>query len=219
MVVPLVALACTPTGGGGGGVYIPPTTTTTSTTFPWTDPPPQDEWDFDMNCSVYVANAYHPFPQSASVFVQQPDFVSQGQDFETVVWPGTFIVPFNVDGYPVKNLVHFEIGFVLSPNVQFLDSIMSAGINDGPGYPSLKVQGGLLIYSVPGPFTPGDTVQLPAVHLTFKATGPVSGSILTKMKYLKNVVIINNNTPNPFQVGDTCTLADPSLVFGITVIQ
>jgi hypothetical protein len=200
-------------------VFIPPTTTTTSTTFPWTDPPPADEWDFDMNCAVYVANSYHDFPQSASVFVQQPDFASQGQDFEIVVWPGTFVVPQTVQGYTVQSLTHFTIAFVLPPNVHFDDSIMSAGKNIGPGYPSLTVQGSLLIYQVPGPFVPGTTVQLPAVHLYLKATGAIGSVVETKLAYLRNVAIIAGISPNGYPVGDTCGLTDPSLVFGKTVIQ
>ena len=56
---------------------------------------------------------------------------------------------------------------------------------------------------------------MPAVRLTFKATGPAGSLIETRMAWLRNVA----NLQNGFTVGDTCALIDPTRVFNYTFIQ
>jgi hypothetical protein len=213
-VMPLVALACTPSGGGGGGGGVTFVPTTTSTTLPWTDPV-GFKTDFTMNCSVYVAGSYHTFTQSASVIVDAPDFVSQGETFYITIAPGTWVVPSDIQGYSVDHIGHFAIAFLLSPNVEFVDSVMTAGINMGPGYPSLSVADGMMTYQVPGPFQPaGTVVQMPAVRLQLKATGAPGSRIDTKMAWLRNVATFPAGS-----VGNLCTLVNPTQLFGTTWID
>ncbi|MEI2699454.1 MAG: hypothetical protein V9E94_14355 [Microthrixaceae bacterium] len=196
-VVAAVAVACAPNPNDPGT-----TTTTTSTTMPWSDP--VGVWShFTMPCSANVFGMPQPFSQSASINVEAPVSVKQGATFEMMVAPGPFIIPANVSGYDLASLSDVAIRFPVSPNAQFVDSVLSAGKNMGPGYPSVKMEGTDLVYRVPGPFTPGATVQMPKVKLTFKATGPVGGGIdvrMTSMTSTATVSIISvpvSCTPNP----------------------
>ena len=206
----LLALACAPQTSGP-----PPstTTTTTSTTLPWSTP--TGVWtSFNLTCHVNVLGADYTFPQSASVNVDAPATVSAGQVFDATVAPGPFNVPTQVQGYALTDIHAFTIRFPLSPNVQFVDSVMSAGINMGPGYPSLSVEGGYLVYRVPGPFVPGSTVQMPKDRLTFKGIGPSGSSVQTQMASLTNVANFGIGT-----VDDVCYPNDPNLVFWTTTIN
>ena len=154
-VVAAVAVACAPNPNDPGT-----TTTTTSTTMPWSDP--VGVWShFTMPCNANVFGMPQPFSQSASINVEAPVSVKQGATFEMMVAPGPFIIPVNVSGYDLASLSDVAIRFPVSPNAQFVDSVLSAGKNMGPGYPSVKMAGTDLVYRVPGPFTPGATVQMP----------------------------------------------------------
>jgi hypothetical protein len=206
-----VALACAPQTGGGG----PPrstTTTTTTSTIPWSEP--VGLWTyFDLTCSVNVYGTYYTFPQTASVNVEAPYVVSQGETFDMMVAPGPFIVPTNVQGYSLVDLRAFQIRFPMSPNMTLVDSVMSAGNNMGPGYPSFSLQGDFLVYTVPGPFVPGSEVQLPKVRLTVTATGPSGSTIETRMDRLTNVANFGVTT-----VGSGCYPNDPDPLFWSTAI-
>ena len=205
----VLALACAPQTGGAPAST---TTTTTSTTLPWSTPTGQ--WtNFTMTCYVDVFGTNYTFPQSASVNVEAPATVSAGQTFNITVAPGSFNVPTDVQGTALTAIQAFTIRFPLSPNVQFVDSVMSAGINMGPGYPSLTVEGDSMVYRVPGPFVPGSTVQMPKNRLTLKATGPVGSTIQTKMTTLSNVANFGIGT-----IDDVCYLDNPNLVFWTTTI-
>ena len=205
----VLALACAPQ---PGGVAPSTTTTTTSTTLPWSTPTGQ--WtNFTMTCYVNVFGTNYTFPQNASVNVEAPATVAAGSTFNITVAPGEFIVPTDVQGNALTAIQGFTIRFPLSPNVQFVDSVMSAGINMGPGYPSLKIEGGFMVYRVPGPFVPGSTVQMPKNRLTFTATGPVGSTIQTKMATLSNQAVFGLGA-----VDDVCYPDNPNLVFWTTTI-
>jgi hypothetical protein len=208
--VSAVVMACAPpTTPGGGGTT---TTTTTSTTLPWSEP--TGVWTyFDMTCSVPVLGTTYTFPQSASVNVEAPATVAQGSTFDMMVAPGVFQVPTAVQGFNLVNLTNFTIRFPLSPNVTLVDTVMSAGINMGPGYPSVTKVGTDLIYKVPGPLAPGALVQLPKVRLTVTASGPVGSTIVTKLTTLSNVANFGVAT-----VTDTCRPNNTALTFWTTTI-
>jgi hypothetical protein len=91
---------------------------------------------------------------------------------------------------------------------------MSAGINMGPGYPSLTVQGGYLVYRVPGPFVPGSTVQMPKDRLTFKAIGASGSKVDIKLFNLTNTVSVSG-----VNVDVACHLNDPNIIFWTTNIN
>ncbi len=207
-----LAMACAPPPTSSG----PPrstTTTSTSTTLPWSTP--TGTWtDFDMTCSVNVLGANYTFPQSASVNVDAPSSVTAGQTFDATVAPGTFNIPTAVQGYALQSLTGFTIRFPLSPNVQLIDSVMSAGINMGPGYPSVKLESGNLVYRVPGPLAPGAVVQMPKVRLTLKAVGAPGSTIPIKLLNLSNTANFGIASVN-----DVCRPNDPNLVFWTTTIS
>ena len=206
----LLAMACAPPSGGGP---VATTTTTTSTTLPWTTPTGQ--WSgFDLTCYFSVFGTYYDFPQSATANVEAPITVSPGQTFNITVTPGPFTVPTVVQGFAVQNVNSFTIRYALSPNVRFVDSVMSAGFSMGPGYPSLSLEGGYLVYRVPGPFAPGSTVQMPRDRLTFTATGAPGSTIETRMESLSNVADFGTAS-----VGNTCIPNNPNLVFTTTIIR
>jgi hypothetical protein len=208
----LVAMACAPPATTSGP---PRTTTTTSTTstLPWSTPTGQ--WtDFSMTCAVNVLGTYYTFPQDASVNVDAPSTVTAGQTFTATVAPGLFNVPTSVQGYALTGIKSFTIKFPLSPNVQFVDSVLSAGINMGPGYPSVTLSGTDLIYKVPGPLAPGAAVQMPKVRLTLKATGAPGSTIQTRLSSLSNTATFALGS-----VDDSCHLDDPNLVFWTTAIS
>jgi hypothetical protein len=198
-----LALACAPQTYGPPGTT---TTTTTTSTIPWSDP--VGVWSyFDLTCSVNVSGTYYTYPQSASVNVEAPSVVSPGETFDMMIAPGPFVVPTNVQGYSLVDLRGFQIRFPMSPNMTLVDSVMSAGINMGPGYPSFKLQGGYLVYTVPGPLAPGSTVQLPKVLLTVTA-GASGTSIDLTMNRLTNVANFGAAS-----VGSACYPNDPNLLF------
>lgn len=211
MGISLLAMACAPPPSTGGGTTTT-TTTTTSTTLPWSTPTGQ--WtSFDMTCGVNVLGTNYTFPQSASVNVDAPATVNAGDTFDMTIAPGAFNVPTVVQGFALEKLVNFTIRFPLSPNVQFVDSVMSAGFNMGPGYPSLTVQGGYLVYKVPGAFVPGSTVQMPKDRLTFKAVGPSGSKVDIKLFNLTNTVSVSG-----VNLDVSCHLNDPNLIFWTTTI-
>ncbi len=206
----LLALACAPQ---PGAAPVATTTTTTSTTLPWSTPTGQ--WtNLDLTCNVYVLGAYYSFPQYASVNVDAPATVNAGETFDMTVAPGPFIVPSEVQGYALQAVRGFTIRFPLSPNVEFVDSVMSAGIDMGPGYPSLKIEGNQIVYRVPGPFVPGATVQMPKVRLTFTATGAPGSTIQTSMNQLTNVADFALGS-----VDSACYPNNSNLVFWVTTIN
>jgi hypothetical protein len=148
----MLAGACFPQPPAG-----PTTTTSTTSTLPWSEP--TGVWTFlNLTCAVNVFGVNYTFPQFASVNVEAPPTVDQGETFDMMVAPGPFVVPTSVEGFALTSMTSLTIRFPLSPNVAFVDSVMSAGINMGPGYPSVTIQGSTLIYRVPGPFVPGSTV-------------------------------------------------------------
>lgn len=188
------------------------TTTTTSTTMPWSDP--TGVWTyFSMTCNADVFGTVYQFPQNASVNVEAPLTVTQGSTFDMMVAPGPFVIPTNVQGYDLSAMSAVAIRFPLSPNVQFVDSVMSAGKNMGAGYPSLTVEGTDMVYRVPGPFTPGATVQMPKVRLTFKATGAPGTTVDVRLSTLSSTASVSI-----IGVPNTCTPNAPSPLFWATTI-
>lgn len=207
VVVSALVVACAPNPDGSGP------TTTTSTTLPWSDP--TGVWTpFSMTCSADVFGTVYRFPQAASVNVEAPLTVTQGQTFEMMVAPGPFVIPTNVQGYDLSAMSAVAIRFPLSPNVQFVDSVMSAGKNMGPGYPSLTIEGTDMVYRVPGPFAPGSTVQMPKVRLTFKATGAPGSSVEVRMTSLSSTASVSI-----IGVPNTCTPDAPNPLFWATTIS
>ncbi len=205
----LLAMACAPPGGGGPAGP----TTTTSTTLPWS--PPTGQWfGVNMTCYFSVSGTYYDFPQPASVNIEAPATVNAGETFNITVTPGTFTVPTVVEGYAVQNVKWMTIRYPLPDNVQFVDSVMSAGIDMGPGYPSLSIEGEFMVYRVPGPFAPGSTVQMPKDRLTFTATGDPGSTIETRMHTLSNVAQFDLAS-----VGNTCYPDNSDRVFTTTEIM
>ena len=207
----VVAVACAPepSGPGGGGTT---TTTTTSTTIPFTAPTGGVWTGFTMACTAYTPVGNFPFNQSASVNVTAPPSVPQGSEFYMMVTPGPFIPPVEVSGYTLTSMVGMTIRFPLSPNMQLLDTVLSSSINAGTGYPSVKVEGTDLVYRVPGPFVPGQEIQMPQVRLQVKATGPVGSTIQTKLTSMSTVAIVGGL----IEVPNTC--AGPAGSFFNTTI-
>jgi len=198
--------ACAPGSGTAGP------TTTTSTTLPWSDP--VGEWsDFYMSCSVTVLGQKFYFDQDASVNVLAPHTVQQGETFFATMAPGPFIAPTTVSGYTVSSLRGVTIRFPLSPSVELVDSVMTAGIDSGPGYPSLTVQGDDLVYRVPGPIQPGVEIQMPAVRLELTATGNPGDSIDFRMKSFGSVARVSG-----VDVPSGCAPYEPNPLFFSTVI-
>jgi hypothetical protein len=147
------------------------------------------------------------------VNVNAPATVAQGTTFDMVVAPGPFVVPTEAQGYALTAMTAFTIRFPLSPNLLYVDAVMSQGFNMGPGYPNVSVNNGQLYYHIPGPFVPGSTVQMPLVRLTVTATGDPGSTIQTRMDLLTNTASFEAGA-----VGTNCYLNDPNLVFWTTTI-
>lgn len=191
----------------------PPPPTTTST-IPWETPTGQ--WvGFTMSCSADVFGTLYPFTQAASVNVNMPATVEQGETFTMTLAPGPFVIPTNVSGYDLSGMQDITIRFPLSPNLTWVDGVMSASTNTGPGYPDISFDGTDVVYKVPGPFVPGATVQMPLVKITVTATGEVGSVAEVRMRSLAataTVAIIGVNsvcTP-PNQVYGTTTITGPA---------
>lgn len=208
VTVSLLVIGCAPKPGTPG----PTTPTSTSTTLPWSEP--NGEWTFfSMTCSVNVLGTKYYFPQDVSVNVEAPLTVTQGETFFMTVAPGPFVIPTNVQGYKLSYMSSVRIVFPLSPNVQFVDSVMSAGINMGRGYPSLKISGTNMVYTVPGPFAPGATVQMPKVRLELTATGAPGSTVDVRMTSLSSVARVQG-----VSIPNTCTPDAPNPLFWTTTI-
>ncbi len=185
-----LGVACAPepaAPGGGGGTT---TTTTTSTTLVFTQPSGGVWTGFTMNCTAFTPVGAMGFTQNASVNVTAPPSAPQGSEFYMMVTPGPFIPPVEVQGYQITSMVGMTIKFPLSQNMQLVDTVLSSSINAGAGMPSVKIEGTDLVYRVPGPFTPGQEVQMPQVRLQVKATGAVGSTIQTKMSSMGSVAIV-----------------------------
>ena len=78
---------------------------------------------------------------------------------------------------------------------------------------SLKIENGFMVYRVPGPFVPGSTVQMPAVRVTFKATGLPGSAVETRLESLSNVAKFELAS-----VGSTCFPDTPNQLFWTTLI-
>lgn len=190
----------------------PAPTTTTSTTLPWSDPVGTWTW-FNLGCSVNVLGTNYPFSQAASVNIEAPHVVAQGETFNVMLAPGPFVIPTNVQGFDLTGLSAVTIRFPLSPNVEFVDSVMSAGINMGPGYPGVRKEGTDLVYNVPGPFAPGATVQMPKVRVTLKATGAAGSAVQFRLASLSSVASVGAIT-----VPNVCTPPAPNpLLWSIAI--
>lgn len=201
VAVAAVAGACAPN---------PVEPTTTTSTIPWETPVGQ--WTgFTMSCEADVFGTKYPFGQAASVNLNTPSTVAQGETFTMVVAPGPFVIPTNVSGYDLSAMSDITIRFPLSPNLTWVDGVMSASTNTGTGYPSIGFDGTDVVYKVPGPFTPGTTVQMPLVKLKVTASGPVGSTAEVRMRSLSataTVAIIG--------VQSVCT--PPNQVYGTTAI-
>jgi hypothetical protein len=207
VLVSALVVACAPQPGGTPGP-----TTTTSTTLPWSEP--TGVWtSFNMTCAAEVLGTSYPFAQAASVNVEAPLTVQQGDTFDMMVAPGPFVVPTNVQGFDLSSMSSVTIRFPLSPNAQFVDSVMSAGINMGPGYPSLTIVGTDMVYRVPGPLVPGSTVQMPKVRVTLTATGAPGSTIEVRKTALSSVANVSG-----FAVPSTCVPNAPNPLFWATTI-
>jgi hypothetical protein len=208
-ILGLLLMACvSPSSGGPVGP-----TTTTSTTLPWSEPTGPQWFGFSLTCNFYVAGQWYNFPEYPTVHIQAPTQVVEGEQFYLTITPGTFDVPTVVEGFALQHLRWMTIRYPMPLNVDFVDSVMSAGIDMGPGYPSLSLEGDYLVYRVPGPFAPGDKVQMPKVRLELRATG-VPGSIIeTRMQSLTNVAQFALGS-----VSNTCNHDDPGRVFTTTEI-
>jgi hypothetical protein len=207
VLVSALLVACAPQPGG-----TPPPPTTTSTTLPWSEP--TGTWTFfDMTCSANVLGTLYPFAQAASVNVEAPLTVQQGETFDMTVAPGPFVVPTNVQGFDLTSMSSVRIRFPLSSNAQFVDSVMSAGINMGSGYPSLTIVGTDMVYRVPGPLAPGSTVQMPKVRVTLTATGDPGSTIEVRKTTLSSVAKVGG-----VDVPSTCAPNQPNPLFWATTI-
>lgn len=208
-VAALAIAACAPEPGGPAE---PTTSTTTTSTMPWSEP--VGVWTpFNMTCSANVAGTDYPFLQPASVNVEAPALVNQGDSFFATVAPGPFVVPANVQGFDVTSMSAVAIRFPISPNAQFQDSVLSAGLLIGTGIPSVKIEGNFLVYRVPGPLAAGATIQMPKVRVKFKATGAPGSTIEFRMTNMTAVAKVG-----VFDIPNNCTPNSPNPLFWSTSI-
>jgi hypothetical protein len=212
VAVSAVAIACAPPPSAPSGPTTTTTTTTTSTTLPWSTP--TGVWtNFNLTCYVNVLGTNYTFPQSASVNADAPATAAAGSTFYMTLAPGVFTAPTNVQGFDLTGIQNFTIRFPISPNMQVLDTVLSAGISIGGGIPNVSVANGLITYTVPGPFPAGQPVQMPKVRLLVKAIGTPGTTIQTKMTNLSNVAT--------FTVGSVDVICYPdnaNLTFWTTAI-
>ena len=201
----LLIVACSPS----SGTPAPPTTTTS--TLPWT-PPTGAYFQFGMTCSFYAAGQWHSFPEIPSVYIDAPGTVEVGETFDIVLTPGEIYIPTVVSGFTMDHLRWMTIRYPLPDGVEWVDGIMTAGFDTGPGVPSIGVADDHIYYRVPGPFQPGATVQMPKVYLTFTATGAPGTLIQTKITNLSNTAQFGpaavHNTCNPDIAGQIFTTTE-----------
>ncbi len=205
IAVAAVAVACAPeTPAGPPGTTASTTSSTTTTTFPFQQPTAGTWSNLNMTCSANVYGTYFPFNQFASVNVTAPATVSPGQTFDMTVTPGPFIPPVEVSGYYLTNLVGMTIRFPLSPNMQVINIANSSSTNTGSGIPTVKIEGTELVYRVPGPFIPGQEIQMPQVRLTVQATGAAGSAIQVRMNNMTSIANVGF-----VEVPTVCTPPNP----------
>src|SRR4051794_23928752 len=135
VVIPLVALACAAPGGGGGGGVPPvprpaPTSTIDRDVSFATNPVASPTIGFTMSCGGNALGQYpFSFGQSASVNVDAPSTIHDGDHFSVWVTPGDFGVPGSVNTQvgpkTINSVVNLILALPLSPHVEYVDAVMT----------------------------------------------------------------------------------------------
>jgi Regulator of chromosome condensation (RCC1) repeat len=134
--------------------------------------------DYNLDCQASLSgNPVQTQSQAAETSVNHPESVDPGETFRTVISSADVDVPLTYSGVTLQNMSTFAIRVSIPANVSVVSASYLPGVNTGSGNPSVTNHGTYVELDVPGPFTPGTTVTLPAFDLQLKATGP-SGSTI-----------------------------------------
>ena len=106
-----------------------------------------------------------------------PPTVTKGQDFQVELTADPIIVPTTGGGYPIRRLSNVKIRFNIPAGATYKSATLSGGELLGTGTPTVTLNNGLILLTVPGNLAPGTTAVLPKVTVTFNASGAVGASL------------------------------------------
>jgi dehydratase len=144
----------------------PATTTTT------TPPPAEPEYTpVAMSCLTSAAGQSSYDTNNTGATVLAPRTVAAGSDFVVEITPDPVQVPTSGGGYSIGSLSNLKVSLAVPAGATFVSATLSGGSNLGSGTPTVSQSGGKVTLTVPGPLSPGTTVILPKLSITFMATG------------------------------------------------
>ncbi|MFE1443631.1 cyclase [Streptomyces sp. NPDC058739] len=135
--------------------------------------------DMDCQASPPIGSAQQ-FDLSAGVDAGAPDTVAPGGALSVTLATEPMTVPGSVSGYTVKSIKDITLKAPLPTNATVTGTRLTGGSGLGSGTPSVRVSGGEIIVSVPGPIGGGKTFTLPALNLDLTA-GASGGVIETRL--------------------------------------
>ncbi|GAA4218579.1 cyclodehydratase [Actinocatenispora rupis] len=103
-----------------------------------------------------------------------PASATAGSAVQVVIDPAPNTVPTDASGYPVKDIKNVKILLPVPANSSYVSATVSGGANLG-GTPTVGLDGGNVVLTVPGPIAGGSSFELPTI--TLDLTAGTSGSI------------------------------------------
>ncbi|MEV0966017.1 cyclase [Streptomyces sp. NPDC049910] len=116
------------------------------------------------------------FDLSAGVDATAPDTVAAGGSLSVRLATEPMTVPGSVGGYTVKSIKNITLKAPVPSNATLTGARLTGGSGIGSGTPTVRVSGGEIVMSVPGPIGGGKTFTLPALDLDL--TAGTSGSAI-----------------------------------------
>lgn len=135
----------------------------------------------DMACqaSPPIGSA-QTFDLSAGVDASAPETVSPGGSLSVTLAPESMTVPGSVSGYTVKSIKNITLKAPVPTNATLTGTRLTGGSGIGSGTPTVSVNGGEIVMSVPGPIGGGRSFTLPALTMDLTA-GTSGGAIETRL--------------------------------------
>ena len=183
-VAPTTTTTVAPTTTTTTTTTVPPTTTTTTTTTvppttttTTTAPPAPVRTALAATCSATALGQTSSSALSTGVTALIPATVQAGKDFQVELTADPIVVPTTGGGYPIQKLANVRVRFNVPAGATYKSATYSGAANIGTGTPTVTLNSGLILLTVPGNLSPGTTATLPKVTVTFTAGNTVGTSL------------------------------------------
>lgn len=135
-----------------------------------------DVVEVPMNCRSQAPVIGDQFTsQTLHIDGVAPESVAPGANFTSVNTFEVGSIPSQQSGGTVGSVKDLSYRVPVPANAQYVSASLSGGFNYGSTPPSVQLQGsattGTVLYRIPGPIPADQDFQVPALSITFKATG------------------------------------------------